>query len=84
MATENKAAEFFQKNVQDSVERMQTAFGEVDRFQKKALEQSHTSIDEMARMWKSSIDYSLELQGHMRDLMIEATKRSMDWMAPRH
>lgn len=84
MATENKAAEFFQKNVQDSVERMQTAFGEVDRFQKKALEQSHTSIDEVARMMKSSIDYSLEMQGHMRDLMVEATKRSMDWMAPRH
>ncbi|MEZ4460224.1 MAG: hypothetical protein R3E66_10960 [bacterium] len=83
-AAEKKTAEFFHKNMQDSVDRMQSAFGEVERMQKKAIEQTHTSIDEVTRLMKSSVDYSFELQGHMRDLMIEATKRSMDWMAPRN
>ena len=83
MAAENKATDFFQKNMKDSAERMQSAFGEVERLQKKSLDQTHTSIDEMTRIWKSSIDYTAEMQAHMRDLMIEATKRSMDWMAPR-
>ena len=83
-AAEKKTTEFFQKGIQDSMDRVQSAFGEVERVQKKAVEQTHTSIDEMTRLMKSSIDYTFEMQGHMRDLMIKATKRSMDWMAPRN
>lgn len=83
-AAEKKTSEFFQKGMQDSLDRFQSMFGEVERVQKKAIEETHTSIDEVARLMKSSVDYTFEMQSHLRDLILEATKRSMDWMAPRN
>lgn len=81
--TETAGTEFFQKATNDSVERMNAAFGEFAKMQKSSVEQSMQQFDEMSKIWKATVNYQLELQETMRNTMLEATRRSMEFMTPK-
>ena len=78
-ATE-KSQEYFQKAAEAQNERFHTMLDEVAKLEQKGSEQLENSIDEMARIWKSSLHYTMELNEHMRSMMVESTRRTMDWM----
>jgi len=81
--TENTGNEFFQKASQESVERMNAAFEEAAKLQKNSFEQSMKQFDEMTKIWKSTLTYQMELQEQMRNTMLEATRRSVEFMTPK-
>ena len=75
-----ETSEFFQKAAEQNAERMGVMIDEMSKVEQGALEQMEHSIDEMARLWKQSIHYSIQMNEHMRQIMVESTKRTMDWM----
>ncbi len=72
--------EYFQKAAEAQTERFETMIEEVAKMESKGTEQLENSIDEIARIWKSSLHYTIELNEHMRAMMVESTKRTMGWM----
>ncbi len=70
----------WKKMVDDQLNRIETAYEEIGRYEKQAIDQAGAAIDEISRLMKDSLDYTVELSGEWRKLGNEALQRSGKFM----
>lgn len=75
-----QANDFFHKANADTMERMTTAFEEAAKMQRQSVDQAMKQFDEMSKIFKSTVNYQLELQEQMRQTILENAKRSVEFM----
>ena len=71
------------KAVEDQTARVEHVYGEVAKIQAASIEQALKSVDEASRLTKESFAYASELTNQWRQMMIEATRRTADLVAPK-
>jgi hypothetical protein len=71
------------KAVEDQAARVEDALGEVAKMQTAGIEQAFKNVDEASRLTKETFAYATELASHWRKMMIEATRRTADLVAPK-
>lgn len=78
---ESKTNAFFETLTEEQVERFEAMMGEYEAAEKRTSEQVEHSIDEMARLWKSSFSYMLELNEQTRSMWFDSARQAMGWMS---
>jgi len=66
----------FQKAVDDQLNRLETMYSEIGRYEQQGIAQINTAIDEMAKLAKDTVDYSRQFSDEIRQVAIETTKRA--------
>ncbi len=79
-AVPNPAA-VFKKATDEQLQRLEQMFAEGTKLQEKWLEQSQQAIDEMSKLWKSSIQYGADLTAELRRVSLESTKQAFETFA---
>jgi len=61
--------------------RVETAYQEIGRYERQAVEQATSAIDEISQLMKDSLDYTVQLSGQWRKLGNEAVQRGSKFMS---
>lgn len=73
-----QAMDAWKKAMDEQMARMTNLFEEVGKLSEKSLQQTMTSVDEMAKLVKESLVYANNLGAEWRKMTVEATKQAAD------
>ncbi len=61
-----------------NTERLESFVDEVEKWQQRGAEQAEKAVDETARLMRSTVDYSLQLQSELSKQAIENTRKTLE------
>ena len=64
-----------QKGLDDGMARFESMLTELDKATREGASKASTAIDESARLCKSSLDYSLELQAKAQGMWLDGARK---------
>ncbi|MDF2695609.1 MAG: hypothetical protein K0S65_3992 [Labilithrix sp.] len=76
-----KVFETWQKMTDDSVARATAFYAEVEKAEAKRVERVESAIEEMAKLQKESLAYSVQLGAELRKLSLEAFQKASTFAA---
>lgn len=79
--TSSTVENFFADAAEQQQARFEAVGEEWEKWEKRSADQAEHVVDEMARLMKSSVDYSLEMQREMRRQFMENTRKAFSLMS---
>jgi hypothetical protein len=74
---------FWQKAVNDQIDRWDSMLGQIGKLETKGFEQVCSNIDEAARLAKESTAYANLLTAQWRKLAVDSTRQALDLFVPK-
>jgi len=84
--SENKVQQIgsaVEKAVSEQSTRIETALGELNKLQSKALEQVSAMVESMTRAAKEQVAFAEQMGGEWRKLILSSTKNVAEHFAPK-
>ena len=66
----------WKKMMDEQFARIENAYGEIARYEKQAVDQANAAIDEVTRLMKDSLDYTVQLSNEWRKATHEAVQKT--------
>ena len=72
----------FERAMEENIERLESVFGDVQKFEKQTVEQASQAIDDGAKMMKEMLGYSFRLHEQWTKIALENSRRAAQFMVP--
>lgn len=79
-----KPFEAWQSVMDAHLERLDAAFGTVNKYEGRAIKQSAEAVDELSKLGKDALFYAGELAAEWRKLMLDSARRTAELVTPAH